>query len=88
MAFSAWAGWQSMAALQLAVLLATPSAEPPAHFLSLRPAALPSHQALNLVNGSGPSPFSARGMTTWGGSVVLDPQSGLHHIFAAERHKQ
>ena len=52
------------------------------YFFRLRDAALPSQQALNLVNNTAfPSPFSR--MSTWGGSVVRDPVTGRYHIFAA-----
>jgi hypothetical protein len=52
------------------------------YFFRLREAALPQHQALNLVNSTAlPPPFAS--MATWGGSVVRDPLTGLFHIFAA-----
>ena len=66
-----------MAALLLALIVGTPRATEPARQpLRLRPAALPGHQALNLVNSSGPAPYSDRGMTTWGGSVGMNPLTG------------
>jgi hypothetical protein len=43
----------------------------------LAPAAPPARQAFNLVNAS------HHRLTTWGGSVVRDPSTGLHHIYAS-----
>ena len=51
------------------------------YVFTLAPAALPVHQALNLVNNSAPQPFGRS--ATWGGGVVQDHRTPtVHHMYA------
>lgn len=53
-----------------------------AYVFKLAPAALPSNQALNLVNSSDTS----KRATTWGGSPVVNPKTGIVHLYASSFH--
>ena len=55
------------------------------YLFKFAPAARPADQALNIVNSSLPQPYGSA--TTWGGSVVADPEStgstGTYHMWAS-----